>query len=114
MSERAVLGIGLSSRASSDEVRQLVEEALREHALDLADVAVIATRRRFAADARLRLGPPVVGFADAELESASEPCARTFGIHARVAETAAGLAGSGVVGPLRRSAHVTLAIGMLP
>ncbi|MCU1500794.1 MAG: Cobalamin synthesis C-terminus [Ilumatobacteraceae bacterium] len=109
-----MLGIGMSSRATATEVRELVEAALAEHRLTLDEVALIATRQRFAGDPRLRLGPPVSGIDDDALEAASLPCTRSFGIRARVAETAAALAAGGhVVGTVQRSAHVTLAVAMV-
>ena len=110
------MGVGLSSNATEQEVRDLVETALGHHRLALHDVTTIATRSRFAQDHRLRLGPPVIGYSDSVLEERSAPCDRTTGIRARVAETAALLA-SGVdpasVAPAMRSAHVTVAVVVL-
>jgi cobalamin biosynthesis protein CbiG len=116
VSNRVVVGVGLSSAADAAEVRALIEQVLRQHELELAQVTVIATRQCFVADERLRLGPPVIGFSDAELEEKSEPCDRTVGITARVAETAARLAGgtddgdTGSLTPAARSPHVTVAL----
>jgi cobalamin biosynthesis protein CbiG len=111
---RVVVGIGLSSKATSGEVRGLVDEALAAHRLDLDDVQAIATRASLAGDARLQLGPPVVGVADDVLEERSEPPERTFGIRARVAETAALVAGSAdeLLEPVRRSAGATVALAL--
>ena len=65
-----------------------------------------------AGDPRLQLGPPVVGVADDVLEDRSESPERTFGIRARVAETAALVAGSAdeLLEPVRRSAGATVAL----
>jgi hypothetical protein len=117
MTDRVVLGIGLSSKADVGEVRALAEDALRRHHLELADVATIATRERFVDDRRLQLGPPVIGYPDDVLEAMSPPCDRPVGIRARVAETAARLAlGSGfestVLPEVSRSAHATIAVGI--
>jgi cobalamin biosynthesis protein CbiG len=107
----AVLGIGISSKADAGEVRELVAVALAELRLALDDVALIATRERFVDDPRLRLGPEIIGFSDSALEAASAPCDRTFGIRARVAETAVALAGAVPTRATFRSAHVTVAVG---
>jgi hypothetical protein len=113
--QRVVLGVGLSSKADAAEVRTLVDAMLLQHQLGIVDVAVVATRHSFANDPRLRLGPPVIGYDDALLEEMSEPCERSFGIQARVAETAArlafGLDDAGLDAPhVARSAHVTVAL----
>lgn len=119
MRERVVLGIGLASSATLEEVRTLVDTVLQRHRVGLDDVAAIATRDRFVDDERLQLGPPVVGYPDTLLEAASAPCTRTVGIRARVAETAALLASGGEAStgqpavPVARSAHVTVAIAIV-
>jgi hypothetical protein len=107
-----VVGIGMSSRATAAEVRELVAQTFADHDLDTAGIAMIATRTGFVDDARLRIGPRIVGIEDARLEAASPPCTRAVGIRARVAETAARLAAAGPTHDLilARSAHVTLAI----
>jgi hypothetical protein len=109
-----VLGVGLSSRATSTEVRDLVGALLRAHRLTISDVSAIATRQRFVDDPRLALGPPVVGFSDVALQRASPaPPARTVGIPARVAEAAARLAVPGEdvrVSAVERSPHATAAL----
>ena len=87
-----VVGVGVSSGASTDEVTALVATLVREAGLDIADVEAIATRSSLASDPRLALGPRVVGFTDDELVAASRPTTRSIGIPARVAETAALLA----------------------
>jgi hypothetical protein len=107
-----VLGIGLSSNATADEVAALASAVLAAADRRLADVRVVATRSRFVGDTRLALGPPVVGFEDDVLVRASERPSRAVGIPARVAETAARLAASGapVIERVARSAHVTVAL----
>jgi cobalamin biosynthesis protein CbiG len=107
-----VVGVGLSTRATAEEVRALVTAVLAEQRLDLDDVTAIATRARFAADERLRLGPDVVGVPDEVLVESSEPPGRVVGLPARVAETAAlVVAGSGdLLVATQRSAHVTVAV----
>jgi hypothetical protein len=115
MSANVVLGVGMSSKATSGEVRALVDAALSDRCLVLDDVVVVATRERFVSDERLAFGRPVVGIADATLEAASAPCERSFGLRARVAETAALLTASTrfpghLVGAVERSAHVTVAV----
>ena len=109
-----VLGIGLSSKATADEVRALVLHALFDRHLDLDDVCVVSTRDRFVLDHRLDLGVPVDGVTDERLVAASEPCARSVGLQARVAETAAllaaGAADATLIGPVERSAHATVAV----
>lgn len=117
MSPSIVLGIGMSSKATAQEVRALVESALRARSLDLHDVTVVATRQRFEADERLNLGPPVVGIEDARLGAATAPCSRTVGLRARVAETAALLTASShcpahLLGPVERSAYATAAVAI--
>jgi cobalamin biosynthesis protein CbiG len=108
---RVVVGIGLSSRATAAEVATLVADALAEVGLTLDDVTVIATRESLSADPRLALGPPVTGVPDDVLVAASEPVTRTVGLPARVAETAARLAGHGtLMGPTRRNAQATVAV----
>ena len=114
-----VLGIGMSSKATAEEVRALVSAALRGHQLQLGDVAVVATRQQFAFDKRLAFGRPVTGVSDQRLVAESGPCERTVGLCARVAETAALLAATQLgsqgttatlLGSVQRSAHATVAI----
>ncbi|MEJ5253744.1 MAG: cobalamin biosynthesis protein [Acidimicrobiales bacterium] len=109
-----VVGVGLSSAATADEVRQLVVAALEDHGLSFPPTA-IATRSRFVDDARLDLGCGVIGIDDEELLAASQPVSRSVGIAARVAETAALLAtrpGGRLLGPMHRSAHATAAVAV--
>lgn len=108
-----VLGIGMSSKATAAEVRTLIDNALRSRDLQFDDVDVVATRERFVLDGRLALGLPVIGIDDGQLEASSAACVRTVGIKVRVAETAALLAASAaahLLGPVERSAHVTVAV----
>lgn len=108
-----VLGVGMSSKATAAEVRTLIDDALRTRNLRFDDIDIVATRERFLLDDRLAFGLPVVGIDDARLEASSAPCVRTVGIKARVAETAALLAASAaahLLGPVERSAHVTVAV----
>jgi cobalamin biosynthesis protein CbiG len=109
---RVVIGIGLSSRATAEDVALAVDEALRSVRL-AAPPSAVATRAVLANDARLRLGLPVIGIEDAELVHRSRPVERAVGVPARVAETAALLAagdGSRLLGPTHRLAHVTVAV----
>lgn len=108
-----VLGIGLSSKATAEEVRELVHHALRDRQLDLGDVCLVATRDRFVLDRRIDLGVPINGLADDRLVAASAPCNRSIGLQARVAETAAMLASGdrdALIGPVERSANATVAV----
>ena len=108
-----VVGVGMSSKATSIEVAALVDEALLANGCGRTDVIAVATRERFRDDARLHLGARVVGITDDALTAASGPTARTIGIGARVAETAALLiAGhhSDLLSPTLRSAHATVAV----
>jgi cobalamin biosynthesis protein CbiG len=111
---RVVVGIGLSSRATAGEVRDLVDEALGAHRLGLGDVEVIATRSSLAGDARLQFGPPVIGVADEVLEELSDPPERSVGIRARVAEAAALVTGGSaeLLEPVRKSAGATVALAV--
>jgi len=115
---RVVVGIGMSSKATADEVRELVLDALRDRQLDLDDVATVATRERFALDRRVDFGRPVAAVPDDVLVEASEPCDRSVGIPARVAETAALVtvddARATLIGSVARSAHATVAIAATP
>lgn len=108
-----VVGVGMSSKATSTEVAALVDEALLANGCARTDVIAVATRERFSDDARLNLGAPVVGVTDVALTAATRPTERTVGISARVAETTALLiAGhhSDLLSPMIRSAHATVAL----
>lgn len=108
---KLVVGIGLSSQATREEVGRLVAAALADEGATIGDVDVVATRSRFVGDVRIELGPPVTGFDDHALIAASAPVERTIGIPSRVAETAAALAaGSGSLPTVHTSDHVTVAV----
>lgn len=111
MTRHVVVGIGISSRATRDEIAALVRDALANAGADGAPVH-IATRSSFADDPRLQLGHPLVGIDDHTLVEHSRPVDRAVGIPARVAETAAALVAG--IDPSQvdviRSAHVTVAV----
>ncbi|WP_208026851.1 cobalamin biosynthesis protein [Rhabdothermincola sediminis] len=107
-----IVGIGLASRASAEEVEQLVRDLLSRHGLPFPPGA-IATRTRFATDPRVALGCPVVGIDDDELLAASPPVSRRRGLPAQVARTAALLAagpGGRLLEPAGRSRYATAAV----
>jgi cobalamin biosynthesis protein CbiG len=108
-----VVGVGLSSGATAEEVATLVTEVLHDLHLTLDDVSALATRQPLAADPRLRLGPPVLGVPDDDLVAASPPVEREVGLPARVAETAARLVSGGpMLAPTSRGVHVTVAVAV--
>jgi cobalt-precorrin 5A hydrolase/precorrin-3B C17-methyltransferase len=111
-----VLGVGMSSKATGDEVRQLVERVAEAAGVGLDAVAAVATRERFVDDERLHLGPPVLGVTDRILLDrypAPEPAESDRRFGARVAEGCA-LIGAGEQAELlvatTRSAHATAAL----
>ncbi|MHB1709876.1 MAG: cobalamin biosynthesis protein [Acidimicrobiales bacterium] len=109
-----VLGVGMSSDATPEEVGALAGEVVRHAGLHLSDVGCIATRMRFVADHRVRIGPPVVGVEDLTLLDRF-PRPGRIGFAARVAEGCA-LVGAGcgaelLVGTVR-SAHATAALAV--
>lgn len=111
---RVIVGVGMSSAATRDEVRGLVAGTLARAGLAFPPSAV-ATRSVFADDPRLRFGCPVVGFDDDLLVARSAPVERAIGLPARVAETAALLAaGDGMVrlAATDRSVHATVAVAV--
>ena len=68
------LGIGLSSRAGTVDVRAATEAVLAAAGWRWEDIAVIGTARRLANDPRLAAtGRPVVGFDHAQLASVAVP-----------------------------------------
>ena len=121
---RYVVGVGMSSAATQDEVRALMNESLLREHIDLGDVKAMATHERFVDDARLvALGLPVLGFSATQLAGVDVPTPSGV-VHlatrtASVAEAAALLAsttgttnttGATLVMHKQRSAHVTVAI----
>jgi cobalamin biosynthesis protein CbiG len=106
---RYVVGVGLASAATPDELAGLVATALAEAGIGPADVAAVATvEARAAHHAVTALGWPVVPVA---LPAASGPGARPA-----VAEPAAlAAAGDGafLVVPKRRSARATAAVARI-
>lgn len=111
---RVVVGVGMSTNATRDEIAGLVRDAMHHHGFATPPSA-IATRAVFTNDERLQLGYDVIGFDDDQLIAHSAHVERTVGIPARVAETAAALAAgpSGrLAGPTHRSAHATVAVAI--
>jgi len=111
---RLVLGVGMSSKATVEEVRALAQRVVRQADVRLDAVALVATRERFVADDRARIGPPVQGVDDAVLlERYPAPRRTGGGFAARVAEgcamTAAGESAQLLVATTR-SAHATAAL----
>lgn len=109
-----VVGVGMSSHATRDEILALVTAALA-HAGHAFPPDAIATRSHFVGDPRLELGCPVVAFDDQLLVDRSRPVDRRAGLPARVAETAAALAARidlADVGPTERSPHATAAVAV--
>ena len=113
-----VVGVGMSSAATYDEVRALLNESLLREHIDLCEVEAVATHERFVGDARLvALGLPVLGFSATQLADVDVPTP-SGAVHlatgtASVAEAAALLAsttGVTLVMHKQRSAHVTVAI----
>jgi hypothetical protein len=109
-----VVGVGMSTRATGDEIAALVRQAMEHHGFEFPP-SVIATRAVFVEDERLQFGCPVIGFDDGELVANSEAVDRAVGLPARVAETAATLAagaGGRLAVPIHRSAHSTVAVAV--
>lgn len=110
----AVLGVGMSSKATRGEVRGVIEEVIRRADVSIEEVRFLATRMRFMDDERLKVGPPVIGVEDAALLGRF-PAPDRIGFAARVAEgcalLGAGSASELVVGPIR-SAHATAALAI--
>ena len=114
----AHLGVGASSRATAEEIRDLVDTVLAQGGTGWEAVGSIATTEVLAGDPRLgRLGLPVVGFAAGVLAAVTDvaPSARAqaeIGVGS-VAEAAALLAagpGARLVVRKARSAHATAAL----
>jgi hypothetical protein len=104
----------MSSKATANEVRGLVDEVLLQAGLPLRAIEWLAARMRFVDDPRVNIGLPVVGVEDAVLLERF-PGAGRVGFAARVAEGCALIgAGNGaeLVVPTTRSAHVTMALAL--
>lgn len=111
-----VVGVGLSSKATRQEVRELVDAVLAQAAVGLEAVSLVATRICFVDDDRVRFGPPVLGVDDGALIDQYPVSQRPDeGFAARVAEgcalTGAG-AGAEVLVATTRSAHATAALAL--
>jgi hypothetical protein len=109
-----VLGIGLSSKATRREVRELVDTVVALASVRLDAIGLVATRMHFLDDDRVRFGPPVLGVDDSELLAQyPAPPRPDGGFAARVAEGCA-LTGAGPGAELlvatTRSAHATAAL----
>ncbi|MPY96088.1 MAG: hypothetical protein GEV08_24415 [Acidimicrobiia bacterium] len=111
-----MLGLGLSSKATRQEVRELVDTVIALAAVGLDAVSLVATRMRFVDDDRARFGPSILGVDDrALLARCPAPQRPRDGIAARVAEgcalTGAGPGAELLVGTTR-SAHATAALAI--
>jgi len=111
------LGVGLSGRATSDDVAEAIGTVLTEAGWRWEEVDVVATRGRLTDDDRLiGLGKPVVGFDDQLLSAVvvatpGDPVLERLAAPA-VAEAAALLAtgaGGRLVIPKRTGRYVTVA-----
>jgi hypothetical protein len=108
-----VLGIGMSSKATADEVRELARSVVRSADVAFDAVALVATRERFDGDDRVRIGPPVVGIPDVLLLDRHPAPERSEGFAARVAEGCALIAAgesAELLVATTRSAHATAAL----
>jgi hypothetical protein len=109
-----VLGLGLSSKATRGEVRDLVEGVILRGDIPIEGVRLVATRMRFVDDERVRVGPPIIGVEDATLLDRF-PVSGRVGFAARVAEGCA-LIGAGIDAELlvstTRSTHATAALAI--
>jgi hypothetical protein len=111
-----VLGVGMSSKATRQEVRDLVDAVIGQAAVGLDAISLVATRMRFVDDERVRFGPPVLGIDDRDLLARyPAPPRPDDGFAARVAEgcalTGAGTGAELLVGTTR-SAHATAALAL--
>lgn len=113
--KRFVLGVGLSSAATPQEVAALAAHVVADANLGMEAVTQLATRECFVGDSRLALGPEVIGVSDDLLISRYPVPAHTDrpGLPARVAEGCA-MAAAGASAELlvarAASAHVTMAL----
>lgn len=67
-----VLGIGMSSKATRQEVRELVDKVIGQAAVRFDAVSLVATRMRFVDDDRARFGP-LISASTTVLSSTSTP-----------------------------------------
>ncbi len=109
-----VLGVGMSSKATRREVRELVDTVVAQASVRLDAIGLVATRMRFVVDDRVRFGPVVLGVDDSDLLAQyPAPSRPDGGFAARVAEGCA-LTGAGPGAELlvatTRSAHATAAL----
>lgn len=109
-----VLGVGMSSKATRREVRELVDTVVAQGSVRLDAIDLVATRMRFVDDDRVRFGPAVLGVEDSDLlVQYPAPPRPDGGLAARVAEGCA-LTGAGPGAELlvatTRSAHATAAL----
>ncbi|MEM9464141.1 MAG: precorrin-3B C(17)-methyltransferase [Actinomycetota bacterium] len=113
-----VLGVGAASNAASDAASALVADAMAEHGLAEASVAMVATIDRREADPVITsLGHPIVSFRNTDLSDVAVPnpseVVRAEVGTASVAEAAALLAagpGAELVSEKRKGPEATLAI----
>lgn len=120
MSAALVLGVGLSSKATAEELMTLIDAALGSIGASRADVVRVATRESLATDGRIAavVAAPIATVADGDLINESSLVMRPFGIPARVARTAALAGRRHLVGSASendivielKSAHATIAI----
>jgi hypothetical protein len=109
-----VLGVGMSSKATRQEVRELVDTVIAQAAVRLDAIGLVATRMRFVDDDRVGFGPPVLGVDDRDLLAQHPaPPRPDGGFAARVAEGCA-LTGAGpgaeLLVAMTRSAHAPAAL----
>lgn len=111
-----VLGIGMSSKAARQEVRELVDTVIGQAGVGLDAVSLVATRMHFVDDDRVRFGSLILGVDDSDL-LAQYPAPQRLGdgFAAQVAEgcalTGAGPGAELLVGTTR-SAHATAALAL--
>ena len=121
MNSSLVVGVGLSTSATTSDVAVAVDAALRSAGLSRTSVAWVATRNELAADPRIvGLGLPVAGFSAARLAAVAVPnpstrTALAVGA-ASVAEAAAILGAGGsaeLVVAKQRLGFVTVAVARI-
>ena len=118
MTGSLVVGIGLSASATTSDVANAVDAALRSAGLTRSSIARVATRDELVTDARVvALGMAITGFSAAQLDAVAVPnpstrTARAVGT-ASVAEAAAILGAGGsaeLVVAKQRFGLVTIAV----